>query len=41
MNKLIAIVALFASITACAYNPTTYQELRAYDNAISDKANGL
>ena len=41
MNKLIVIMALFATLTACAYNPTTYQELRAYENAVSERANGL
>ncbi len=41
MNKLIVMMALLATLTACAYNPTAYQELKAYDNANAARSNGL
>ena len=41
MNKLIVVMTLLATLTACAYNPTGYQEVRHYDNANAARANGI
>lgn len=42
MKKFIVVMALLAtSMAACAYNPTTYQQIRDYDNANAERANGL
>lgn len=41
MNKLIVIMGLLATLTACAYNPAQYQEVKAYDNANAARSNGL
>ncbi|WP_286382131.1 MULTISPECIES: hypothetical protein [unclassified Acinetobacter] len=40
MNKFVLIVLVASTVSACAFNPTQYDEMRHLENLHHDKMNG-
>lgn len=40
MHKLVVLLAMVATLGACAYNPAFYEETRMMDNTLHNKSMG-